>query len=69
METSTLSHMRSIGDRTITAYQKIIDGEVKGETTFETTLAEQDQVADFKKDWEDNWHPIRKTGSWHPIGE
>ena len=67
VEMSTLSHMRSIGDQTYTANQKIVDGEVKDET-IETTLAE-DQVADFKKDWEDNWHPIRKTGNWHPIGE
>ena len=55
MEMSTLSHMRSIGDRTYTANQKIVDEGVKNET-IETTLAE-DEVADFKKDWEDNWHP------------
>ena len=58
-----LSHMRSIGDRTYTANQKIVDGEVKDET-IETTLAE-DEVAAFKKDWEDNWHPMigeRSTG-------
>ena len=53
----TLSHLRSIGDRTYTTNQKIVgDGEVKDET-FETTLTE-DEVADFKKDWEDNCHPI-----------
>ena len=50
-----LSHMRAIGDRTYTANQKIVDGEVTDET-IETTLAE-DEVADFEKDWEDNWHP------------
>ena len=60
---SNLSHMRSIGVRTYTAKQKIVDGEVK-DVTIETTLAE-DEVAAFKKDWEDNWHPMigeRSTG-------
>ena len=63
VEISNLSHMRSIGDQTYTANQKIVDGEVKDET-IETTLAE-DEVAAFKKDWEDNWHPMigeRSTG-------
>ena len=52
-----LSHMRSIGDRTYTANTKIVaSGECKDE--IETTLAE-DEVAAFKKNWEDNnWHPI-----------
>ena len=51
-----LSHMRSIGDRTYTANTKIVaSGEAKDE--IETTLAE-DEVAAFKKNWEDNWHPI-----------
>ena len=53
---SILSHMRSIGDRIYTANQKIVDGEVK-DVTIETTLAE-DEVAAFKKDWEDNWNPM-----------
>ena len=61
VEMCTLSHMRSIGDRTYTANQKLVDGEVKDETT-ETTLAEN-EVADFKKDWEDNWHPMIGEGS------
>ena len=52
VEMATLSHMRSIGDRSYTANQKFVDGEVK-EETIETTLAE-DEVACFKKDWEDN---------------
>ena len=56
VEMSNLSHMRSIGVRTYTANQKIVDGEVKDET-IETNLAE-DEVAAFKKDWEDNWHPM-----------
>jgi hypothetical protein len=55
VEISNLSHMRSIGVRSYTANQKIVDEGVKNET-IETTLAE-DEVADFKKDWEDNWHP------------
>ena len=69
MEKSTLSHMRSmtIGDRTYTVNLKIVDGKVK-DKTIETTLS-KDQVADFKKDWKNNWHPIRKTDNWHPIGE
>ena len=56
LEMSKLSHMRSIGDQTYTANQKIVDGEVKDET-IETTLAE-DEVDAFKKNWEDNWHPM-----------
>ena len=63
VEMSNLSHMRSIGDRTYTANQTIGDGEVK-DVTIETTLAE-DEVAAFKKNWEDNWHPMigeRSTG-------
>ena len=63
VEICTLSHSRSIGDQTYTANQKFVDGEVKDET-FETTLAE-DEVAAFKKNWEDNWHPMigeRSTG-------
>jgi hypothetical protein len=62
-EMCTLSHSRSIGDKTYTANQKFVDGEVKDEK-FETTLTE-DEVANFKKDWEDNWHPMiaeRSTG-------
>ena len=59
-EKSTLSHMRSIGDRKIsyTANQKIVDGELSQWIIqkFETTLYE-DELAGFKKDWEDNWHP------------
>ena len=63
VEISNLSHMRSIGVRTYTANQKFVDGEVKDET-IETNLAE-DEVAAFKKNWEDNWHPMigeRSTG-------
>ena len=63
VEICTLSHMRSIGDRSYTANQEFVDGVVKDET-IETTLAE-DEVAHFKKDWEDNWHPMigeRATG-------
>ena len=56
LEMSKLSHMRSIGDQTYTANRKIIDGEVKDET-IETTLA-VDEVATFKKNWEDNWNPM-----------
>ena len=52
----TFSHRRSIWDCTYTANQKIVDGEVKDETT-ETTLTEN-EVAAFKKLWEDNWHPM-----------
>ena len=66
-EKSTLSIMRSIGDRTYTVNLKIVDGKSKVKT-IETTLA-KDQVTDFKKNWKNNWHPIRKTGNWHPIGE
>ena len=52
-----LSHMRSIGDRTYTAKTKIVDGgQVKDE--IETTLTDEDEVAAFKKNWEDNWHPM-----------
>ena len=63
VETSNLAHMRSIGDQHYTANQKFVDGVVKDDT-IETTLAE-DEVAAFKKDWEDNWHPMigeRSTG-------
>ena len=56
VEMSNLFHMRSIGVRTYTANQKVVDGEVKDET-IETNLAE-DEIAAFKKDWEDNWHPM-----------
>ena len=67
-EKSTLSHMRSIGDRKIsyTANQKIVDGQL-GEwiiQKFETTM-DGDELAAFKKNWEDNWHPMidkRSTG-------
>ena len=55
VEMSNLSHMRSIGDRTYTANQKIVDGEVK-DLTIETTLAE-DEVAAFKKNWEESSFP------------
>ena len=49
--------MRSIGDRTYTTNQKIVDGKVKDET-IETTLA-GDEIANFsrrifKKDWNKN---------------
>jgi hypothetical protein len=40
MNMFNFSHMRSIGDRTYTANQKIVDGEVK------------DELANFKKEWE-----------------
>ena len=63
VEMCNLSHMRSIVDRTYTTNQKLVHGEVKDETT-ETTMAEN-EVADFKKDWEDKWHPMisqRSTG-------
>ena len=56
VEMCTLSHLRSIGDRTYTAIQKFVAGEFKDET-YETTLAEF-EIADFNKDWEDNWHPM-----------
>ena len=38
------------------ANTNLVDGEVKDKIT-ETTLAEN-EVADFKKDWEDNWYPM-----------
>ena len=63
VEICNLSHMRSIGDQTYKANQKLVDGEVKDETT-ETTMAEN-EVTDFKKEWEGNWHPMiceRSTG-------
>ena len=50
-EMCTLSHSRSIGDRTYIINQHFVAGEVK-DKTFETTLAEY-EVADFKKDWVD----------------
>ena len=54
----TLSHSRSIGDQTYTANHKFVDGEAKDEKFRRVTLAEDEvQVADFKKDWKDNWHP------------
>ena len=52
VEMSNLSHMRSIGVRTYTANQKIVDEKVKDET-IETNLAE-DEIAAFKRDWKDN---------------
>ena len=55
VEMSNLSHMRSIGVRTYTANQKIVDGEVKDET-IETTLDEND-VAVFETDWEESSFP------------
>jgi hypothetical protein len=63
VEMSILSHMRSIGDRTYTVNQNIVDGVVQ-EETIDTNLAEE-EVADFKKDWDNNWHPMigeRSTG-------
>jgi hypothetical protein len=60
-EKYTLSHMRSIGDRKIsyTANKKIVDGEVSEWIIqkFETTM-DGDELAAFKKNWEDNWHPM-----------
>ena len=54
----TFSHSRSIGDRTKTANLKFVDGEVKDwKIEYEN--------AEFKKHWEDNWHPMigkRSTG-------
>ena len=68
VEMSTLSHMRSIGDRKISysANKKIVDGEVSEWIIqkFETTLDGDERPA-FQKDWEDNWHPMigeRSTG-------
>ena len=49
---SNLSHMRQIGNKTITTNQKFVDEEVKDET-IETNLAE-DEIAAFKRDWKDN---------------
>ena len=59
VEVSYLSHMRSIGVRTFTANQKIVDGEVSEWIIqkFETTM-DGDELAAFKKNWEDNWHPM-----------
>ena len=47
--------MMSIGDRTYTVNQKIVDGEVEDET-IETNMDEND-VAVFKKDWEESSFP------------
>ena len=47
----TLSHERSIGDRTYIINQHFVAGEVKDET-FQTNLAEY-EVVEFKKDWVD----------------
>ena len=59
-EKSTLSHMRSIGDRKIsyTANQKIVDGQLSQWIIqkFGTNL-DGDELAGFKMDWEINWHP------------
>ena len=67
-EKSTLSHMRSIGDRKISysANKKIVDGEVSEWIIhkFETTL-DGDELAGFKMDWEDNWHP--KIGEQYTV--
>ena len=52
---SILSHLRSIGDRTYKVNQKLIDGVFQDET-IQTTMAE-DEIADFKEDWEENWLP------------
>ena len=49
------SNMMSIGDRTYTVNQKIVDGEVEDET-IETNMDEND-VAVFKKDWEESSFP------------
>ena len=49
VEMSILSHMRSIGDRTYTANQNIVDGVVQ-EETIDTNLADE-EVAEFKKNW------------------
>ena len=54
----TLSHSRSIEDRTYTAIQKFVDREVKDETLKTTLQVFEDEVADFNKDWEDDWHPM-----------
>ena len=67
-EKSTLSHMRSIGDRKISysANKKIVDGEVSEWKIqkFETTL-DGDELAGFKMDWEDNWDP--KIGEQYTV--
>ena len=57
-ELTTWSHLRSIGDVTYTATQKIVGGGVTlgevNDETVEATLANfWAEVADFKKDWED----------------
>ena len=54
---SNLSHMRSIGVGTYTTNQKIVDGEVKDDT-IETNRQEHPIAVAFKKEWEDNWHPM-----------
>ena len=55
VEMSDLSHMRSIGVRTYTANQKIVDGEVKDET-IETTMA-GDEIANFsRRIFKNNWN-------------
>ena len=58
-EKSTLSHMRSIGDRKIsyTANQKIVDGELSPWEIQKFETLDGDELAGFKKDWEDNWNP------------
>ena len=57
-EYGTFSHTRSIRDRTYMANLKFFDGEVNDwKIEYEN--------AEFKKDWEDNWHPMidkRSTG-------
>ena len=60
---SILSHLRSIGDRTYKVNQKLIDGVFQDET-IQTTIAE-DEIADFKEDWEENWHPSTYRSNEH----
>ena len=66
VEMSISSHLRSIGDQTYTTNQNFVNGKVQDEK-IETNLA-MDEVADFLKEWEKNWHPE----CWHSnqmIGE
>ena len=59
-----VSHMRSIGDRTYTANQNIVDGVwTTHMDTIDTNLAE-DEVAEFKNDWNKNWNKNSKNSTY-----
>lgn len=55
LATSTLVHSRAIGDRRYVVKQSALDDNVENEI-IETDMT-NDQVEEFKKEWELKWNP------------